>query len=90
MIVHTFDYATGIYTGPLALGAADVDPRSNAWLIPGNATAEQPPRCDDRCAPFWRDGGWVIFELTADIPDDLMDECRQRVDFMRRIKRVTP
>lgn len=80
MKVYTYDYDTGAYTGEYELTIADIDPRSHAWLIPGNATTEPPPRCGANLAPVWRDGAWTVFECVADIPDKLMAQWRERVE----------
>ena len=76
MVVYTFDYESGVYTGSLQLTAADIDPRGNRWLIPGNATAIQPPLCDIKTMPVWRNGRWDIVECIAEIPDELLARCR--------------
>jgi len=91
MVVYTFSYETGAYTGELELGAADLDPRSpDTWMIPGNATTEPPPRCDSHCTPVWKDGRWVVYECVADIADDLMAGWRKRVGEILESKEVTP
>jgi len=64
MLVHTFDYTTGAYTGPMRLGIGDLDPTEHdRWLIPGNATLIEPPRCGERLWPFWHSGQWHVCEI---------------------------
>jgi len=84
MVVYTFDYETGVYIGHLQLTTADVDPHSHAWLIPGNATTKQPPRCDTKTMPVWRNGNWEVLECIAEIPDELLAKCRHGMEFLRQ------
>lgn len=80
MIVYTYDYASGAYLGEQELTVADIDPRTHSWLIPGNATVEPPPRCDNiNCVPLRRNGKWVVYEIAAEIPDPVVDGWRQRI-----------
>lgn len=72
MIIHTYDYETGAYTGPKQLGAEDCDPAApGTVLIPGNSTVFAPPRCGVGLWPFWRDGQWLVYE---EIPKPFFDE----------------
>ena len=69
MVVHTYDYETRAYRGPLTLTIADCDPRDlGTVLVPGNATHVPPPRCGVGLWPFWFDGRWVVME-EVEIPD---------------------
>jgi hypothetical protein len=71
MIVYTFDYVTGAYTGPQQLTVGDCDQRApGIVLIPGNATTIEPPNCSKGLWPVWRDGQWLIAELAPDPLDD--------------------
>jgi hypothetical protein len=91
MIVYTYDYGTGAYLGIQELGIADIDPRSRAWMIPGNATVEPPPRCDQNCIPIWRGGRWEVFECVAEIPDAQIAQWRERIhDIYATTDRVKP
>jgi hypothetical protein len=84
MIVHTFDYNTGEYTGPQELTARDICPRSHMWLVPGNATTIEPPRCDKNTKPVWLGDRWGVLECILDIPDELLARCRKGVDQMMK------
>jgi hypothetical protein len=86
VLVYTFDYETGIYAGPLQLTAADVDPRGNRWLIPGNATAIQPPLCDIKTMPVWRNDRWEVVECIAEIPDELLARCRAGMEQLQAMR----
>jgi hypothetical protein len=85
MIVYTFDYETGAYTGPLQLTAVDIDPRSHCWMIPGNATTEPPPRCDVKTVPIRRNDRWEVYECIAEVPDKLLAQCRAGMSAMKTI-----
>jgi hypothetical protein len=67
--VYTFSYETGEYTGAQLLDRSDSDPRvPGAFLIPGNATLEPPPRCSEGLKPVWHKGRWQVLEL-VEVPD---------------------
>lgn len=69
MVVYTFDYENGAYTGPRRLTVNDCDPRSpDTVLVPGNATFVPPPRCGKNLWPFWRNGRWWVYEI-VDVAD---------------------
>jgi hypothetical protein len=81
-VVYTFDYLTGAYTGELQLTVGDIDPRTNCWMIPGNATTAPPPRCGEKLMPVWCNGQWEVYELIAEIPDELLNRVRYGVEEM--------
>jgi hypothetical protein len=71
MIVYTFDYVTGAYTGTQQLTIGDCDPRApGVMLVPGNATTIEPPRCGKGLWPYWNEGRWHVVELITE-PDPL-------------------
>ena len=84
MQIYTFDYETRAYSGAWQLSPSDCDPRSNdgVILIPGNATVEEPPRCSDGLWPFWKDGRWEVYELVAEIPDNMLALWRKRIEII--------
>jgi hypothetical protein len=84
MIVYNFDYSTGEYMGSQELTVHDIDQRSFMWLIPGNATTVEPPRCDTNTKPVWLGDRWVVLECIVDIPDELLEQCRKGVERMQQ------
>lgn len=69
IVVYSFDYDTGLYTGERVLGVDDLDPRApGVVLVPGNCTIKAPPRCGKGLITVWRNGQWIVVELP---PEDL-------------------
>lgn len=70
MLVFSYDYTTGAFTGPVTLDLSDIDPRAtDTLLVPGNCTLQPPPNYGRGLWPFWRDGRWQIYEaITIEEP----------------------
>jgi hypothetical protein len=67
MLMHFFDYTTGLYTGSQYVNAGDFDPRDpSTLLIPGNATLMPPPRCGKGLHPCWNGSRWVPCVIEQD------------------------
>lgn len=61
MQAYRFDYATGVYVGPVTLGDDDRDPRHPyRFAVPGDATPVVPPTCHFGFVPVWRGERWTV------------------------------
>lgn len=65
-IVHSFDYTTGLYLGPVVLGAGDLSPlEPDVYLIPGNCMEASPPAPGENQYVVHVDGQWELREVVA-------------------------
>lgn len=61
--VHSFDYATGRYLGPVVLTEADLSPlESDVYLLPGNCVELAPPATSDQQVPLWSGSEWFVVD----------------------------
>lgn len=62
--VHSFDYTTGLYLGPVVLTDADMSPlESGVFLVPGNCVEVAPPLTSDQQVPQWNGSEWSVIDL---------------------------
>jgi hypothetical protein len=83
MVIYLFDYDTGAYLWPQRLTVADINPRTHEWIVPGNSTWVEPPRCDSNTMPVWRGDRWEVFECVTEIPDAVLKACRENMEKMQ-------
>ncbi|PTU67311.1 hypothetical protein DB032_21470 [Chromobacterium sp. Panama] len=57
--VYAYHPKTGEYLGTTMADLSPLDVEET-WLIPANATEQQPPQAGDRQAAVYRDGGWLL------------------------------
>jgi hypothetical protein len=59
--VHSFDYGTGLYLGPVVLGEGDLSPlEPGVYLIPGNCLEAEPPQVGEGQYAVHVDGQWEL------------------------------
>lgn len=59
--VHSFDYTTGLYLGPVVLTDADLSPlEPDVYLVPGNCVEITPPKPGDGQFVFWNGSDWAL------------------------------
>lgn len=67
--VHSFDYTTGLYLGPVALGAGDLSPlEHDVYLIPGNCLEVAPPEPGEGQYLVHVAGQWELREAVVAVP----------------------
>lgn len=62
--VHSFDYATGVYLGPVVLADGDRSPlEPGVFLIPGNCVELEPPEVANGQVQKWNGAEWAVEDL---------------------------
>ena len=59
--VYAYHPESGEYLGTTMADLSPLD-IEETWLIPANATEQQPPQAENRQAAVYRDGGWLLAE----------------------------
>lgn len=87
--VHSFDYATGRYLGPVVLTEADMSPlEPGVYLVPGNCVELEPPAYVRSDALQWGGSDWVVIDLPQAVeespaPVKTIDELNAEVSDLR-------
>lgn len=62
--VHSFDYTTGLYLGPVFLNDSDLSPlEPDVYLVPCNCVEVAPPLTSDRQVAQWNGSDWSVVDL---------------------------
>jgi hypothetical protein len=75
--VHSFNYITGIYLGPVVLTDADLSPlEPDVYLMPGNCVEIAPPTPGDGQFVAWTGSEWALG--TSSQPEPVVVEDPQK------------
>ena len=67
MNIYHYDPATSVYLG---IGQADESPlEPGVWLIPTDASTEEPPKFGDSEQAVWTGDGWLLQPIPEPEPD---------------------
>jgi len=59
--LHSFDYITGLYIGPVVLTDADLSPlEPGVYLVPGNCVEIAPPTPGEGQFVYWNGSEWAF------------------------------
>lgn len=87
--VHSFDYATGLYLGPVILGEGDLSPlEEGVYLIPGNCLEVAPPMPNEGQFVVQVEGQWELRDIVKEVPPPPVERTQQEVadDFTAAIQ----
>ena len=88
-VIYHYDPATGDFTGADMARESPMEP--GVFLVPANATTEEPPLCQADQRPVYIDGGWVIraVEQPTPEPEPSLEDIRQMVGELIKAERDT-
>jgi len=83
--VHSFDYATGRYLGPVVLTDADLSPlEPDVYLVPGNCVEIVPPTPSDGQFVFWNGSDWALG--TSPLPEpEVVEDPQIAINLAARV-----